>query len=200
MTARILEFLLQSDTVDRTPAAVLAANPNTFLNNAASSVPTYLYQSLKTIWLSASANPTQFANAVIADLGTGLNSPAGSIVIASKRIEEQGYDRSSFYSDQPGAETGPVEVILYKPRSLSTTIDQIQNARLRIRYLADMTIRNLRGLSPGIDVSLPQYYNVDLTVDYRFPVFFSFMYDAEPITASEATLVFKTEYVRLFSK
>jgi hypothetical protein len=200
MSARVVEAVLQADITDRTPAQVIALNPGVFLNNAASSVPAHLYQSLKTIWLGASATPSQFADVVVSDLGTGLNSPIGSIVVASQRISEQVYDPSSFESDAPGAESAPIYILVYKPKATSLAIDQIQNTCLRIRYLIDNTLRVFRNQPGGIDLTIAPAAGADLTLDSRYECCYFYQGNLEPINATEATLLFNANYVRLFTK
>lgn len=195
MPAAIIAQVLRADTVDRTAAAVIAANPGTFLNGV-SAVPAYLYQSLKTLWLP-SGTISDFQNLVVPDLGTGQSSSAGSIVVIADGLTESVYERKSLRSDQPGAEVCSIRTLLYKPRASSLSISPIQNAGMRIRYLLDNTLRGSRGVSGN----LPQYYvSLDITVDPRFPFFCFFERNTEPVLASEATLKFRADYVRMFSR
>lgn len=197
MPAAVIMNYLQADVLDRSAAAVIAANPPGTFINGVSSVPSYLYLSLKTLWTSASGGIPAYQALVTADLGTGKSSPLGSIVVVSEALTEQVLDRTSLYSDAPGAEVTPIQILLYKPRAQSTSVTLIQNTQLRIRYLLDNYLRGVQGLSGNLPVSAVY---ADPSIDPRSPFFCFYERNLEPILASEANILFSCDYLRLFTK
>lgn len=197
MPAKVIASLLKSDIVDRTAQDVINANlPGTFVNGV-SSVPMYLYSSLKTIWTSASGSVSSYQNLIVPNLGTGQSSPVGSIVIVAEQLNESVLVRKSVRNDQPGAEVCPISILLYKPRASSLSINPIQDAGLRIRYLIDNSLRGLRGQSGN----LPDYYVAQSTsLDVRYPFLCFYERNGEPVLSSEATLVYRADYIRMFSR
>ena len=198
MSSKVLKYMLQQDTVDRTPADVIAANPpNTFLNNLASSVPAYLYQSLKTIWVGASATTAYYQNKIVEDVGSGKDNPAGSIVISSARMSDQAFDPAGYNEEIIGATVSLTDIILKKP-NLQLSTDQILNASFRVQYVLDLLIRGQRGLSQSLpDVAVQQDLSID-SVNYQY--FCSYRTYPYPVAASEETLVFICNYIRLFTR
>lgn len=197
MPATVIAYVLQNDILDRTAQDAVNANPPGTFVGGASSVPPHLYLSLKTLWLGPSASTSDFQNQIVPDLGTGQSNPKGSIVIVADTLSESVIKRRSIRSDQPGAEVSNVKILLYKPRALSLSVATLQNVSFRIRYLIDNNLRGVRGLS-GCLPNTAVYQ--DITLDPRAPFFCFYLDVGEPVLASEATLLYSTDYVRLFTR
>lgn len=198
MPAKVIAELLRADTVDRTAQDVINANPAGTFVNGVSSVPEYLYLSLKSIWTSPSALASEYTKLVVPNLGTGQSSSLGSIVVVPQNLNESVTQRKSVRSDQPGAEVCPLYFLLYKPRATSLSITPIQSASLRIQYLIDNTVR---GATRGVSGSIPANFVAQSnSLDARFQMFCFFERTSEPVLASEATLIYRADYVRMFAR
>jgi hypothetical protein len=199
MSSIPIQYMLQNDTIDRAASTVVALNPGTFCGGV-SSVPPYLYQSLKTLW-APTLTLDAYQSLIVADLGTGAEGPqaAGNIVIGQRGLREQVLSRDeSLRMDVPGATVTPIEITAYKPRT-QTSIQTVKYALYRIRYLLDNTLRGLQTLPGG--GSLPRMaIQQDISIDPRFWLFCFYIDAAEEINAQEGTSLYITNYVTLFSR
>lgn len=189
MSARVLEWNLEQDVIDRTAADVRTANPGLFASDA--DVPDFLFKSLKTIWLGTFAASGDLAGVVISDLRTKTNDSAGAITIIADRVIESAEARF-FESDQIGAETARIVIQFTRPRN-TTSVTIIRDACLRVRYILDLASRSLRGLPQQLPI------RTDNTVDPSFGLYARFDEYLGPLRADIEELIFTCEYVRVFA-
>lgn len=189
MSARVIEWNLEQDVIDRTAADVMTANPGMFATTA--DVPDFLFKSLKTIWLGAPAASGALADAVISDLRTKTNDSAGAITVIADRVFESVEGRF-FESDQMGAETARMVIQLTRPRN-TTSVTIIRDACLRVKYILDEGSRGLRRLPPQLPI------RTDNTLDASFGLYARFDEFIGPLRTDIEEIIFTCEYVRVFA-
>lgn len=152
------------------------------------------------MWLGSSAASGDLARSVVADLGTGLESSAGSIVIFTSQIRNQADEVYSPQDDRFGAESADIRIILYTPRN-ATSVDKVFQSAYRIKYVLDFESRNLRFqpellVSPTVDNSIfsPQSNTNDLRY---FKTYFTGLDQNE--RASYISMEFRVWYLRAFA-
>lgn len=190
MSVEVIKYNIILDNVNRTAAAVLAANSGTFTN--VNQIPAWLYTSLSTMYVSASS---EFPSKVATDLGTG-SIPAGSaIILTRKNIVPSYLDEiePSLKSNQTGAESSLVEIILKQPRS-NTSVTNLEDAANRLMYVLDYYYRAERGLNPNLTVAGDK----DINPQSYFRCFFFGLNLRQEIRNGEIALLFKVEYLKSF--
>lgn len=200
MSSRIIKYALEQDVTDRTASQVRAANPGIWSSDA--EVPEYLYQSLKTLWLGSSAASGELANVIVAGLGTGRESSSGSIVVYIQRCLESVEDPNSiFKSDTLGAESAEAHILLYTTRN-RISLDFINNATNRVKYVLDHRLRGLRRLNPNLTVT-----TIDKSIINPANSSTGYFYcqyqgyrntEIERVPVSE--LIFQVDYIRAFGR
>lgn len=198
MPSRQIRWNLINDVTDRTAASVVAANPDLFSD--VSEVPPFLYQSLKTIWLGSSAASGDLAKKVVADLGTGMESSEGSIVIFTSQIRNQADEIYSPNDDRFGAESANIRIVIYTPR-YTTSVEKVFQAAYRIKYILDFESLNLRNepellVSPTIDNSIFSPQSALNQLRY-FKAYFTGLDQNE--RASYVCMDFRVWYLRAFA-
>lgn len=140
---KCLADVLRNDTLSVAASTFVTAYPLQF--NAASAVPTYLYQCLQDIWLTGTTtSTTKWADQVTDSLGPG-NSGARTIDVITTRIVDQidapeGYPSSNEY----GAEFAEIYIYFKLGGAISAvdiSSDRVKNAELRTRFLLDYNWR-----------------------------------------------------------
>ena len=204
MSEIVVRSVLLGDTVDRTPADVMAANPGITWIGGASAVPPYLYQSMSTLWFGTSGMASAWPNVVMYGLGTGENSPKGAVEVYTNRAMNQSYDYTSFRTDMPGSEVSNIYINVILPKNTATlsTYAKVQNLTFRIRYLLDNDTRgNRTRIGAPVPGSLP-VNNVlaDPSIDWNYPYLMFFRDLSISTMASRAEMWFIADYIRLFTK
>jgi hypothetical protein len=147
--------------------------------------------------MGATGMASGFPSKVVTDFDTGKTTPAGCIVVSSQHLTEQVYSRSSMKSDMPGAESSPVYIILYMPSTGRSNYAAIINVQMRIRYLIDNTLRQVRGLYGGLPEDAMRQ---DPSIDVNLGFFCQFRDNCRPVQDSAAVLCFECQATRLFTK
>lgn len=190
MSVEIIKQNILLDNVDRTASAVLAANSATFTN--VNQIPAWLYTSITTMYVATSAD---FPSKVATDLGTGSIPAGSSIVLTRKNIVPSYLDQiePTLKSNQTGAESSLVEIILKQPRS-NTSITSLEDASNRLMYILDYYYRSDRGINPNLTVTGDK----DINPDSYFRCFFFGLNLREDMRVGEVSLLFKVEYLKSF--
>jgi len=192
MTAKVVRYNVIQDYTDRTAADVMAANPGMF--SSTSDVPVFLYQSLKTLWLGASAASSEFAAKVSPYLGGGDADPRGSIqIVQVSTVQSVLSEDDILKSNEIGAETADIIFNLTTPRT-ATTSDFLDNAVQRLKYILDHELRGYRGLSPCLTVQGDNTVVSDCNYLCRF-----IDYGTE-LRVSNVQVLFRVCYTRVFAR
>lgn len=190
-----IKYVLQNDLTDTTALAVYNAHPTYFLSRGASAVPTYLYQSLKTIWVGASANTAYFQTLITNEVGDGQRNSPGSINISTQReVESVLQVQGSFQDDTIGAVVDPIVITITKPNGLAVSSSIVNNAAGRIIYLLDFLVRGKRTTPELPDIAVYQ----DINIDARCLFQLAYQSNPVPAEAARAELIFALNYVRQF--
>ena len=194
MSAKVLAYNIRQDVVDRTASAVMSANSGMF--DSTSEVPTYLYTSLKTLWVGGSLSSSVYGDRVVADLGTGEISPAGSIVVIRQSILPSYLDAQGLKSDQVGSETAIMQLVLQRPRGATST-DLMQDMFNRLNYVLDYHERQYRGLPGGLTIADDNNVLKENAGGY-YRCFFD--HSLQEVHASQWYLLYRVEYLRPYGR
>lgn len=184
MPTEIIKAFLAQDYTDVSPQTIYTNNPTVYTSSA--DVDVWVYQSLATLLQVSSGN---LSARIVEAYGQGIERTDAHIVIQQSRVEESITSLLSYKSDQIGAEYADVQITAYNA-ALATSPDLVRNIQLRIRYLIDHSVRQLRGKSPYISISgdtsiLNQYFGC------------MWIWQGSLITSEFAT-GYRVDYVRRF--
>lgn len=195
MPSDVIRNYLIRDTNDTTAAAIRAANPGMFSND--SDVPPYLYLSLKTLLVGASATTAEFERRIVSRLGEGKTVSEASIIIEPWISEST--EHNEIDSDYPGAEYSDVCILFRNIRPVGTSqFNTLKYSELRIRQLLDNTLRNLSG---KFDIPVTGDFCIDSNNQSIFKcIWRKFAKSDSQNNVSEFMAHYTVEYVRVFAK
>lgn len=138
---RCMADVLRGDILSVPASTFVTAYPLLF--NAASAVPTYLFSSLRDIWLTGTNIPNSRWTSQVTDyLGPGRSGSRTIDVVTTRFVDQvdapDGYPQSNTY----GAEFAEIYVYMKLGGEFTAAdTDRISNAELRIRRLLDYNYR-----------------------------------------------------------
>jgi len=183
---QIRDFLIH-DYIDSTAAAVAAQFPAEYPQ--ASSVPAYAYKSIGTLLGYASATLPLY---IVANYGEANIPAQACIIIQATEIHDSvSYGRSIIKNDNPGAETAIIDIFVKNIRT-SVSVSLVKLVSLRIRFLLDQNLRQLRGLAPDIPINV--FIDPSIHDDY----FKCFVQDLGTLTSAGWATRYQCDYVRSY--
>ena len=193
--ARVIEYNLVRDVSDRDPQDLVTLYPTVF--SASGQVPEYLYKSIGTLWLGTVSASSDLDKRISVGTG-GEESAAGSIVILLDSTVPSYLATRGNRSNDPGAFTSMVRIVLYKPAGRVTSPDQvISNTADRIIYVMDETMRQLRS---NPQLTLAGSNNIASTEDDYIISTLEEIRGPGNVVQEKAALelVFRLEYMKIF--
>lgn len=140
--AKCIADVLRNDTLSGYASSYVATYPQLF--NAASAVPSYLYTSLKDIWMAnSSASGLNWSNLIQDTYGFGYGGNREISVVTVRTLDIVDSPMDELYkSNTTGCEFAEVFIYFKITGNLSTSdIDRIVQAELRVRRLIDYNYR-----------------------------------------------------------
>ena len=196
MPSSIIRSYILKDVVDSTPATIYVLNASGW--PSVSDVPTYMYQSLCTIWTGASGDIADFRRGVVANSGQGKLSfdciELSAYICESSNAD--GQEGEFIRDDAPGAEDAILRITFKtKTNPAPARFDAIQNAELRVRMLLDANLRQKSGKPPSIPIDNTD----DKSIDPSYGLFMlSWLgFETEP-SSSQLVSYYAISYIRDF--
>ena len=137
--------VLRNDIISGTASSWVAAYPTTF-NAGASSVPIWMYQSLKDIWavgVAGGITTTQWQEEyIVSRFGLGESLPKTIDVAAIRTLDQADFPKNFPQSNSIAAEATDVRIYLKYPDAVpEVASEMLFNAEMRIRRLVDYNMR-----------------------------------------------------------
>lgn len=132
----VLADILRADVVSQPASAWVEAYP-TFFAAGASSVPEYLYKSLKDIWLPGSTI-TQWENAITSVFGLGYSGSRTIDVTQVRSLDQADFPKQFPQGNDTGSDGTEVHVYLKLPDNVQTANStKVAMGSMRVRKLLD---------------------------------------------------------------
>lgn len=157
--ADVVAGVLRNDLVSGQASAWVAAYPTTF-SMGASSVPEYLYMSLRDIWEPGATDITWQEKFVVSIFGLGYSGPKTIDVVQYRSLEQGDWPKQFPASNTEGAEGAELHILVKLPDNVSlNNSSKTAQAAMRIRKLIDHNWRTNLDRQPQISSDNPMIRN-----------------------------------------